>query len=153
MASATISVIIPLYNKEREIGDTLRSVLAQTLQPTEIVVPERDSPGQVASACAAPTISASVIRALCSFLRPFRTRSEANSRQPVTISAPPTTYRLLLRLSIQSLIPKIANKGSVPTITNRIIRRAGGTGVGVVPWIRSLIPRKNSWIISQISGQ
>ena len=38
MASATISVIIPLYNKEREIGDTLRSVLAQTLQPTEIVV-------------------------------------------------------------------------------------------------------------------
>ena len=38
MASATISVIIPLYNKEREIGDTLRSVLAQTLQPAEIVV-------------------------------------------------------------------------------------------------------------------
>ena len=38
MASATISVIIPLYNKQREIGDTLRSVLAQTLQPTEIVV-------------------------------------------------------------------------------------------------------------------
>ena len=38
MASVTISVIIPLYNKQREIGDTLRSVLAQTLQPTEIVV-------------------------------------------------------------------------------------------------------------------
>ena len=38
MASATISVIIPLYNKQREIGDTLHSVLAQTLQPTEIVV-------------------------------------------------------------------------------------------------------------------
>ena len=35
MASVTISVIIPLYNKQREIGDTLRSVLAQTLQPTE----------------------------------------------------------------------------------------------------------------------
>lgn len=32
------SVIIPLYNKEAEVGETIRSVLAQTLQPLEIVV-------------------------------------------------------------------------------------------------------------------
>lgn len=32
------SVIVPLYNKEREVEATLRSVLAQTLQPLEIVV-------------------------------------------------------------------------------------------------------------------
>lgn len=32
------SVIIPLYNKEREVEATLRSVLAQTLQPLEVVV-------------------------------------------------------------------------------------------------------------------
>lgn len=38
MSQITISVIIPLYNKEREIEGTLRSVLAQTRQPDEIVV-------------------------------------------------------------------------------------------------------------------
>lgn len=32
------SVIVPLYNKEREVESTLRSVLAQTHQPLEIVV-------------------------------------------------------------------------------------------------------------------
>lgn len=34
----TFSVIVPLYNKEREVGATLRSVLAQTHQPLEVVV-------------------------------------------------------------------------------------------------------------------
>ncbi len=34
----TFSVIIPLYNKEKEVERTLRSVLAQTLAPMEIVV-------------------------------------------------------------------------------------------------------------------
>ncbi len=34
----SISVIIPLYNKEREIADTLRSALGQRVAPAEIVV-------------------------------------------------------------------------------------------------------------------
>ena len=38
MSQTTITVIIPLYNKEREIEGTLRSVLAQTRQPDEIVI-------------------------------------------------------------------------------------------------------------------
>ncbi len=36
--STDISVIIPLYNKEREIGAAVRSVLSQTLAPREIIV-------------------------------------------------------------------------------------------------------------------
>lgn len=38
MKSEQISVIIPLYNKEREIAGVLRSVLAQTVQPLETIV-------------------------------------------------------------------------------------------------------------------
>lgn len=38
MSTPRFSVIIPLYNKEAEIERTLRSVLAQTVQPLEIVI-------------------------------------------------------------------------------------------------------------------
>lgn len=36
--SCNFSVIIPLYNKQTEIGDTIRSVLGQTYLPLEIIV-------------------------------------------------------------------------------------------------------------------
>ena len=45
MASATISVIIPLYNKEREIGDTLRSVLHRLCSPEIVVVDDGSTDG------------------------------------------------------------------------------------------------------------
>lgn len=67
MASATISVIIPLYNKEREIGDTLRSVLAQTLQPAEIVVVDDGSTDR----------SAEIVRGICSPLVKLVTQPNA----------------------------------------------------------------------------
>ncbi len=38
MSQPTISVIIPLYNKEREVESSLNSVLAQTYAPVEILV-------------------------------------------------------------------------------------------------------------------
>lgn len=38
MSAPTFTVVIPLYNKAREIGRALRSALAQTLRPLEIIV-------------------------------------------------------------------------------------------------------------------
>ncbi len=38
MKSPAISVVVPLFNKHDEVGATLRSVLAQTLRPKEIIV-------------------------------------------------------------------------------------------------------------------
>lgn len=38
MKPYTFSVIVPLYNKQNEIGDTLRSILAQRYLPLEVVV-------------------------------------------------------------------------------------------------------------------
>ena len=60
MASPTISVIIPLYNKEREIEGTIRSVLAQRLQPLEIVVVDDGSTDH--SAALVEAISSPLIR-------------------------------------------------------------------------------------------
>jgi glycosyltransferase involved in cell wall biosynthesis len=37
MASPTVSVVIPVYNAERYLADTLRSVFAQTFQDYEVI--------------------------------------------------------------------------------------------------------------------
>ena len=54
-----ISVVIPLYNKEKEIARTLRSVLAQTSQPLEIIVVDdgsTDGGAEVVRAIGSPLV-------------------------------------------------------------------------------------------------
>ena len=116
-------------------------------------MPDRDTPGSVASAWPMPPNSASSHVALRSVLRPFRTPSHTNSSSPVKISAPPTKNILSLRPCTALRMGSTANSGSVPTMMSRINRRAGGTGVGVVRCTRSPMPRNSSTTMSQISCQ
>ena len=53
------SVIIPLYNKEKEVEATVRSVLAQTFQPLEIVVVDdgsTDRSAEIVEAIGSPLV-------------------------------------------------------------------------------------------------
>lgn len=62
---ASISVVIPTYNDVTHIGDTLRSILAQTLAPAEIVVADdgsEDGTEQLVGEIAAASAGAPPIR-------------------------------------------------------------------------------------------
>lgn len=53
MSEPTISVVIPLYNKEREVARAVRSVLAQRRQPLELIVVDDGSTDRSAAEVAA----------------------------------------------------------------------------------------------------
>lgn len=59
MKSPAISVVVPLFNKRDEVGATLRSVLAQTLRPKEIIVVDdgsTDGSAEVVRAIGSPLV-------------------------------------------------------------------------------------------------
>lgn len=81
MSQPTISVLIPLYNKEREIGDAIRSVLAQTLPPDEIIVVDdgsTDRSAEVVQALASPLVR--LVRQANAGVAAARNRAAAEAR-------------------------------------------------------------------------
>ena len=59
MNAIEFSVVIPLYNKEREIAETLASVMIQTHRPHEIIVVDdgsTDRSAAIVGSCASPLV-------------------------------------------------------------------------------------------------
>jgi len=59
MNAPAVSVVIPLYNKRDEVGPTLRSVMAQTCSPAEIIVVDdgsTDGSAEVVRAVGSPLV-------------------------------------------------------------------------------------------------
>lgn len=81
--NADISVVIPLYNKEREIAATLRSALRQTLPPREIIVVDdgsTDRSAEVAAAVEDPRGVVRIIRQPNAGVSAARNRAMAEAR-------------------------------------------------------------------------
>ena len=63
--AAELTVIIPAYNEEGSIADTIRSIQAQTTPPKQIMVVDdgsTDQTGVIAAACGVQVLQPRVIR-------------------------------------------------------------------------------------------
>ena len=122
--------------------------------PAEMVAPDREMPGIMATAWAQPTSSASVTVAFFAVLRPRASRSEKKRMKPVRSSIQDTGMELTKRASMAPLRNTITKRGNVPRMISITSRRAGG-GAPRSGRLenRAAMPRKNSRIISTMSRQ
>ena len=82
-AGATVSVVLPVYNHERYVGDAIRSVLAQDVPPLELIVIDDGSTDQSASA-ARQAMEGAAIR--CHFLARENRGAAATLNQAVQLA-------------------------------------------------------------------
>ena len=96
--------------------------------PVQMVEPEREMPGMVATSWAAPTASALLPVMFSAVRRPRSCREAVRSSSPVSRKQNPSTVTSLSveKPSTKSLMKNISSRGANESSKNSSIRRMGG---------------------------